>query len=260
MTRWRVAQLTAEGDGDKVVKDEFGAVVTDPRNKRIRRYRVRWALWDEKSGVWKQRSRRFPRSRYDEAREFHHELLVAERTGAPANEDGAPDATAAPILRPARRERTVEEAAAEFLALRPFASTNNRTHWRQNLDFAVAALRDSESDRLVYDLDGHARSLTLVEIEGRPDCIQQLLLLRRSTDVREMKARRTQAAAHERWVGYERYREGGRTRPGPAPKPCPPPEPREEQEGLGRRAVSERTEEAFAGVMATFSGGRTARV
>ena len=183
MTRWRVAQLTAEGDGDKVVKDEFGAVVTDPRNKRIRRYRVRWALWDEKSGVWKQRSRRFPRSRYDEAREFHHELLVAERTGAPANEDGAPDATAAPILRPARRERTVEEAAVEFLALRPYASTNSRTFWRQNVEFAVAALRDS-GDRLVYDIEGQCRSLSWAEIEDRPDYVEQLLLLRRGTDPR----------------------------------------------------------------------------
>ena len=92
----RVAALTAEDDQHRVVYDDRRNRVTDPRDRRIRSFRVRWYVSD--GGTEQARTRRFPTHALDQVQDLLVELRRLRDEQVPVADDGLTPATATPTV------------------------------------------------------------------------------------------------------------------------------------------------------------------
>lgn len=182
MATWRVSDLTAVDGKGRVVKDEHGALVLDPRNPRIRGYRQRWYV----DGYGQQRSRSFKRNERGEAERFHQRLADAAERSAEADPAGLPIVGDAPTVSPPQRgvAPTFEDAAEEYWAKKSskWTATNTITFHRSQLAFAAAVLRVVDGTPLDYRADGAGSSMPLHAVT--PALCEELILVRRHTDLR----------------------------------------------------------------------------
>ncbi len=193
----RVAALTAEDDQHRVVYDDRRNRVTDPRDRRIRSFRVRWYVSD--GGTEQARTRRFPTHALDQAEGLLVELRRLRDEEVPVADDGLAPATATPTVPSSLAATDVAAAIDRFLDVVPLESRNAGSY-QTNLNLFRDCLHVQPDGEVRYDPDSEAPLIGWADLT--PEVCEDILLIRRHLSIPAWRTHQRQLARHQRWVAY----------------------------------------------------------